>query len=93
MFACRPSFSCLRWFQLFCFFYLVSAVCLPDKGSHFSFATNICCLVFISLPQAFVVCSFFFFLFQAFVYSFFSYTSFSAGGIRARLSAFAFFLS
>ncbi len=35
-------------------FYLVSAVC-----SHFSFATSICGLVFLSLPQAFVVCSFF----------------------------------
>ena len=47
------------WFQLFCFFHLVSTVCLTDWGSHFSFGTSICSLVFLSLPQAFVVCSFF----------------------------------
>ena len=60
MLAGRQPFWVLRWFQLFCFFHLVSAVCLPDYGSHFSFATSICGrLVFFSLPQAFVVCSFF----------------------------------
>ena len=26
----RPPFAFLRWFQLFCLFRLVSAVCLPD---------------------------------------------------------------
>ena len=26
----RQTFGVLRWFQLFCFFHLVSAVCLPD---------------------------------------------------------------
>ena len=30
IFAGRPPFAFLRWFQLFCFFDLVSAVCLPD---------------------------------------------------------------
>ena len=59
MLAGRQPFGVLRWFQLFCFFHLVSAVCLPDQGSHFSFVTSICDLVFLSLPQAFVVCSFF----------------------------------
>ena len=43
-------FAFLRWFQLFCLFHLVSAVCLPDYGSHISFAINICGLVFLSLP-------------------------------------------
>ena len=52
MFAGRPPFAFLRWFELvFCvLFHLVSAVCLPDLGSHFSFAINICGLVFLSLP-------------------------------------------
>ena len=50
MFAGRPPFAFLRWFQLFCLFHLVSAVCLPDYGSHISFAINICGLVFLSLP-------------------------------------------
>ena len=59
MLASRQLFGVLKWFQLFCFFHLVSAVCLTDQGSHFSFATSICGLVFLSLPQAFVVCSFF----------------------------------
>ena len=30
MLAGRQPFGVLRWFQLFCFFRLVSAVCLPD---------------------------------------------------------------
>ena len=30
MLADRQPFGVLRWFQLFCFFHLVSAVCLPD---------------------------------------------------------------
>ena len=30
MLAGRPPFGFLRLFQLFCFFHLVSAVCLPD---------------------------------------------------------------
>ena len=30
MFAGRPPFAFLRWFQLFCLLHLVSAVCLPD---------------------------------------------------------------
>ena len=50
MFAGRPPFAFLRWFQLFCLFHLVSAVCLPDYGSHITFAINICGLVFLSLP-------------------------------------------
>ena len=59
MLAGRQPFGILRWFQLFCFFHLVSAACLTDMGSHFSFATSICGLDFLSLPQAFVVCFFF----------------------------------
>ena len=46
MFAGRPPFAFLRWFRLVRFFHLVSAVCLPDQGSPFSFATNICGLFF-----------------------------------------------
>ena len=30
MLAGRQPFGVLRWFQLVCFFHLVSAVCLPD---------------------------------------------------------------
>ena len=30
MLAGRHPFGVLRWFQLFCFFHLVSAVCLTD---------------------------------------------------------------
>ena len=30
MLAGRQPFGILRWFKLFCFFHLVSAVCLPD---------------------------------------------------------------
>ena len=30
MLAGRQPFGVLRWFQLFCFFHLLSAVCLPD---------------------------------------------------------------
>ena len=48
MFAGRPPFAFLRWFQLFCFFHLVLTVCLRDKGSPFSFATSFCGLVFLS---------------------------------------------
>ena len=59
MLAGRPPFGFLRWFHFVCFFHLVSAVCLPGLGSHFSFATSICSLVFLSSPQAFVICSFF----------------------------------
>ena len=53
MLAGRQLFGVLRWFQLFCFFHLVSALCLTDEGSHFSFATSICGLFFLSLLQAF----------------------------------------
>ena len=115
MFVGRPSFAFLRWFQLFCLFHLVSAVCLPNKGSHFSFAISSCGLAFLchqhlwfglSLPSTFVVWSFFaigicglFFLFPfpffvtGICVQFLSYTAFSAVGIRARLTVFAFFLS
>ena len=48
MFAGRPPFAFLRWFQLFCFFHLALTVCLRDKGSSFSFATSFCGLVFLS---------------------------------------------
>ena len=99
MLAGRQPFGVLRLFQLFCFFYLVSAVCLTDYGSHFSFATSICGLVFLSLPQAFVVCSFFlchrhlwsvpsFFATGICVRSL-SFTAFSAVGIHVRLFVFA----
>ena len=30
LFVFSPHLRLLRWFQLFCFFHLVSAVCLPD---------------------------------------------------------------
>ena len=59
MLAGRQPFGVLRWFQLFCFFHLVSAVCLPDKGSHFSFTTSICGLVFVSCHRHLCSVSFF----------------------------------
>ena len=92
MFAGRPPFAFLRWFQLFCFFHVVLAVCLPDYGSPFSFATNICGLVFLSLPQA-GICGLFFLFLSGICVQFLSYTAFSDVGIRARLSVFPFFLS
>ena len=90
MLAGRQPFGVLRWFQLFCFFHLVSAVCLPDQGNHFFvchqhlwfglsfFATGICGLFFLSLPQAFIC-----------IQSLSSFTAFSAVGIRVRLFVFA----
>ena len=30
----EAPFGVLRWFQLFCFFHLVSAVCLTDCSLH-----------------------------------------------------------
>ena len=86
MLAGRQPFGVLRWFQLFCFFHLVSAVCLTDLGSHFSFATSICGLLFLFLPQAFVVCSFFLCHRHLCTVSF---MAFSAVGIRVRLFVFA----
>ena len=75
MLAGRPPFGFLRWFQLFCFFHLVSAVCLGHPlfvchqhlwfGLSF-FATGISGLFFF-----FFFFFFFSFLSQAFVYSFF----------------------
>ena len=86
MLAGRQPFGVLRWFQLFCFFHLVSAVCLTDKGSHFLFAISICGLLFLSLPQAFVVCSFFA---TGICVQSPSFVAFSAVGIRVRLFVFA----
>ena len=62
MLAGRQPFGVLRWFQLFCFFHLVSAwlgqpffVCHQHLWFGLSFfATGICGLFFLSLPQAFV---------------------------------------
>ena len=46
MLAGRPPLGFLRWFQLFCFFHLVSAVCLPDHQHLWSvlpfFVIGIC---------------------------------------------------
>ena len=80
-------FEVLRWFQLFCFIHLVSAVCLTIRETIFR------------LPPAFVVCSFFlchrhlrsvlsFFATGICVRSL-SFVAFSAVGIRVRLSVFA----
>ena len=85
--AGKQPFGILRWFQLFCFFHLVSAVCLTIREAIFC------------LPQAFVVCSFFlchgnlwsvlsFFATSIYVQSL-SFTTFSAVGIRVRLFVFA----
>ena len=75
MLAGRQPFGVLMWFQLFCFFHLVSAVCLTDQGSHFSFATSICVLLFLSF-FATGICGLFFlswpFLPSAFVLDFLS---------------------
>ena len=78
MLAGRQPFGVLMWFQLFCFFHLVSAVRLTDQGSHFSFATSICGLFFLS-----------FFLCHRHLWSVLSFMAFSAVGIRVRLFVFA----
>ena len=85
MLAGRQLFGVFRWFQLFCFFHLVSAVCWIDYGSHFH------------LPPAFVVWSFFLCHRHLWsVFSFFatgicvwslSFMAFSAVGIYVRLFA------
>ena len=77
----------LRWFQLFCFFHLVSAVCLTIRAAIFR------------LPPAFVVWSFFLCHRHLWsVLSFFargicvrslSFTAFSDVGIHVRLFVFA----
>ena len=87
MLAGRQPFGVLRWFLLFCFFHLVSAVCLTIREAIFR------------LPPAFVVCSFFlchrhlwsvlsFFAIGICVRSL-SFMAFSAVGIRVRLFVFA----
>ena len=84
MLAGRQPFGFLRWFQLLCFFHLVSACLIRAAIFH--------------LPQAFVFWSFFLChrhlwsvlsLPQAFVYSLFTFTAFFAVGIRVRLFVFA----
>ena len=82
MLAGRQPFGVLRWFQLFCFFYLVSAVCLPDESSHFSFATSICGLVFLCHRHLRSVLSFFA---TGICVQSLSFTAFSAVGLRVRL--------
>ena len=87
MLAGRQLFGVLRWFQLFCFFHLVLAVCLTIRKTIFH------------LPPAFVVCSFFlchrhlwsvlsFFATGICVQSL-SFVAVSAVGIRVRLFVFA----
>ena len=87
MLAGGQPFEVLRWFQLFCFIHLVSAVCLTIREAIFR------------LPPVFVVCSFFlchrhlrsvlsFFATGICVRSL-SFMAFSAIGIRVRLSVFA----
>ena len=88
MLAGRQPFGVLRWFQLFCFFHLVSAVCLTDYRA-----------AIFHLPPAFVVCSFFLCHRHLWsVLSFFatgicvrslSFIAFSAVGIRVRLFVFS----
>ena len=71
MLAGRQPFGVLRWFQLFCFSLLFGVSCLLDcLGKPFFvchqhlwfglsfFATGICGLFFLSLPQAFAYCLF-----------------------------------
>ena len=89
MLAGRQLFGVLMWFQLFCFFHLVSAVC----------AWLIREVIF-RLPPAFVVCSFFlchrhlwsvlFFFATGICVHSLSFRAFSAVGIRVRLFVFAF---
>ena len=84
MLAGRQPFGVLRWFRLFCFFHLVSAVCF---------------LTTFRLPPAFAVWSFFHchrhlwsvlsFFATGICVRFLSYMAFSAVGIRVRLSVFA----
>ena len=86
MLAGRQPFGVLMWFQLFCFFHLVSAVCLIRAAIF-------------HLPPAFVVRSFVLCHRHLWsVLSFFatgicvrslSFTAFSAVGIRIRLFVFA----
>ena len=87
MLAGRQQFGVLRWFQLFCFFHLVSAVCLAIREAIFC------------LPPAFVVCSFFLchrhlwsvlsFIATGICVRSLSFMAFSAVGIRVRLFVFA----
>ena len=86
MLAGRQLFWVLM-FQLFCFFHLVSAICLPDQGNHFSFATSICGLVFLCHRYLWSVLSFF--ATGICIQSLSSFTAFSALGIRVRLFVFA----
>ena len=87
MLAGGQPFGVLRWFQLFCFIHLVSAVCLTIREAIFR------------LPPVFVVCSFFlchrhlrsvlsFFATGICVRSL-SFVAFSAVGIRVRPFVFA----
>ena len=64
----------------------MSAVCLTIRKAIFSFATSICGLLFLSLPQAFVVCSFFLCHRHLCTVSL-SFMAFSAVGIHVRLFA------
>ena len=85
--AGRQPFGVLRWFQLFCFFHLVSAVCLTDQGSHFSFATSICvCSFFLRHRHLWSVLSFFA---TGICVQSLSFMAFFAVGIRVRLFVFA----
>ena len=85
MLAGRQPFGVLRWFQLFCFFHLVSAVCVTGKPFFVChqhlwfapsfFATGICGLFFLSFTGICVRSLFF--------------MAFSAVGIRGRPFVFA----
>ena len=68
-------------------FFLVSAVCLPDYGSHFSFATSICVLVFLLCHRH--LWSVLFFFATGICVQSLSFTAFSAVGIHVRLFVFA----
>ena len=87
----QPFFVChqLLWFGL-SFIWCQLFACLI-RAAIFSFATNICGLVFLSLPQASVVCSYFF-LSQSYVYSFFLTRPFLLQAFVLDF-VFAFFLS
>ena len=86
MLAGRQPFGVLRWFQLGVFLSFGVSCLLDRLGQPFSFATSICGLVFLSLPQAFVVGSFFA---TGICVQSLSFTTFSAVGIHVRLFLFA----
>ena len=88
MLADRQPFGVLRWFQLFCLFHLVLAVCLPDWLGQPFFV----CHQHLWFGLSFFatgICGLFAFFATGICAQSLSFMSFSAVGIRVRLFVFA----